>query len=72
MSNAGRMFILVHGTGQVCTLTLKPNWMWLLRAVNSADTLKSQQPQVLQSLEFGTRFRAEFRLNNRLPLQIVN
>lgn len=66
------MFILVRGTGQVCIVTLKLNWMWLLRAVNSADTLESQQLQVLQSLEFGTSFRADFHLNNRLPLQVVN
>lgn len=65
---------LVHGTvhGQICILTLKLNQVWLLSAVNKADTLKTEQPQMLQSLELGTSFRADFPLNSRLPLQIVN
>lgn len=49
---------LADGTCQICILALTLSWVWLLRAVPNADTLETQQPQVLQSLEFGRSIRA--------------
>lgn len=65
-----RNVFLLHGTGQICIFTPKLSWVWLLRAGENADTVKTQR--VLQSLELGSGSAAWLPLNCSLPLQVVN